>query len=307
MSHSRTIGLIGLGLVGRAVGRRLREAGWQTWGFDRAEPAREQFQHDGGNVCSGAAEVGERADRVILSVFDSSDVSALISDSAGLLQSGSVQTIIDCTTGDPKVSAAMASDLIARGIQFIEAPWSGSSQQIESGEATLLLAGDPVAVGRNMDLFDILTGKPIYVGEAGMAARAKLATNLVLGLNRAALAEGFAFAEALGLRPEDFLELVLATPATSAAAQAKGAKMVSRDFTPQSRIRQHLKDVELMLAAAQAVGVELPLSEVHHRLMQRAVAEGDGDLDNAGILRQWRVGARQGEPDAPGRYSGQVR
>lgn len=300
MSDSRAIGLIGLGLVGQAINRRLCRAGWQTWGFDKTEAANRQFGQNGGIVCSSAAQVGERSGRIILSVFDSSDVHALISDPAGLLHSGSVRTLIDCTTGDPAMSAAMARSLADRCIEFIEAPWSGSSQQIESGEATLLLAGDPEVVSRNRDLFSILAGKWLYVGAVGMASRAKLATNLVLGLNRAALAEGFAFAQALGLRPEMFLELVLSTPATSAAAQTKGVKMVKRDFSPQSRIRQHLKDVELMLAAAQAAGIELPLSEVHQQLMQRAVAEGDGDLDNAGILRQWRVGAVHNKPDAPG-------
>lgn len=283
------VGLIGLGLVGQALGRRLRAAGWQTIGFDLSASACARFECDGGVVATCAAQIGERTDLVIIAVFDSNDVCVLMADPAGVLQAGRVRTVIDCTTGDPAVSAAMASDLASRGVQYIEAPWSGSSQQIESGAATLLLAGDREAVDQHVDLFDTLAAKRLYVGEAGMAARAKLATNLVLGLNRAVLAEGFAFAEALGLRPEKFLELVMATPAASAAAQAKGALMVNKDFRPQSRIRQHLKDVELMIVAAQSAGLELPLSELHRTLLQRAVAEGDGDLDNAAIVRQWRI------------------
>ncbi|MFO1297158.1 MAG: NAD-binding protein [Rubrivivax sp.] len=122
-----------------------------------------------------------------------------------------------------------------------------------------------------------------------MGARAKLATNLVLGLNRAVLAEGFVFAERLGITPATFLELVLATPARSEAALAKGEQMVRGDFdAPQSRIRQHLKDVELMLAGAEAAGQRLPLSEAHAALLRAAVAAGDGELDNAAIVRQLR-------------------
>ena len=134
-------------------------------------------------------------------------------------------------------------------------------------------------------MLDAVALQRVHVGAAGMAAKAKLATNLVLGLNRAALAEGMAFAESLGIAPEAFLALVLATPARSAAAETKGPLMVSGRFEPQSRIRQHLKDVGLMLAAAQAAGQPLPLSEAHARLMRDAVAAGDGDLDNAALIR----------------------
>jgi 3-hydroxyisobutyrate dehydrogenase-like beta-hydroxyacid dehydrogenase len=121
-----------------------------------------------------------------------------------------------------------------------------------------------------------------------MGARAKLATNLVLGLNRAALAEGMVLAERFGIAPDQFLALVLATPARSDAALTKGPLMVREDFTPQSRIHQHLKDVKLMLQDARAHGQGLPLSETHARLMQAAIAAGDGELDNAAILRQIR-------------------
>ena len=123
---------------------------------------------------------------------------------------------------------------------------------------------------------------------AGAGAKAKLATNLVLGLNRAALAEGMVLAESMGIAPAQFLALVLATPARSDAALAKGAMMVSGDFTPQSRIRQHLKDVDLMLDHGQQHGQRLPLSQTHAALMRAAIAAGDGDLDNAAIIRELR-------------------
>jgi 3-hydroxyisobutyrate dehydrogenase-like beta-hydroxyacid dehydrogenase len=95
------------------------------------------------------------------------------------------------------------------------------------------------------------------------------------------------FAESLGISRERFLELVMATPARSEAARVKGPRMVQQRFDPpQSRIRQHLKDVQLMLAASAACGQRLPLSEVHAALMQAALRSGDGELDNAAIIRQ---------------------
>ena len=210
-------------------------------------------------------------------------------DTVGLLAEGHrVRSVIDCSTGDPQALAALAGRLALRRIAFIEGPLSGSSQQIAAGEATQLLGGDPDAIASCDAVLQALASRRIRVGVAGMAAKAKLATNLVLGLNRAALAEGMVFAETLGLEPETFLALVLATPARSGAAEAKGEMMVRGDFTPQSRIRQHLKDVELMLASAAQAGQPLPLSEAHARLMRDAIDAGDGDLDNAALIRQFR-------------------
>ena len=109
-----------------------------------------------------------------------------------------------------------------------------------------------------------------------------------MGLNRAALAEGIVFAESLGIPPASFLQLVLSTPARSEAAVVKGNMMVNEQFEPQSRIRQHLKDVQLMLDMAKGLQQNLPLSQTHAGLMKDAVAAGDGELDNAAIIRQIR-------------------
>jgi 3-hydroxyisobutyrate dehydrogenase-like beta-hydroxyacid dehydrogenase len=284
-----TVGLVGLGLVGQALAQRLLSAGFDVVGFDLREQARAALAAAGGEALAAAADVGARCDCVLLAVFDSADVVAVLEGRGGLLADGHrVQTVIDCSTGTPEILKALAGRLRSEGISFIEGPLSGSSQQIAAGEATQLLGGEADAIARCAQVLDAVALQRVHVGAAGMAAKAKLATNLVLGLNRAVLAEGMAFAESLGIAPDAFLALVLATPARSAAAEAKGPLMVSGRFEPQSRIRQHLKDVGLMLEAAQAAGQPLPLSETHARLMRDAIAAGDGDLDNAAIIRQWR-------------------
>ena len=137
------------------------------------------------------------------------------------------------------------------------------------------------------DLHAAISPRRHYLGAVGMAARAKLATNLVLGLSRAALAEGMAFAESLGVERRRFLDLLKGGPAAAPAALAKGERMASGDFAPDSRIRQHLKDVGLMRVCADKAGLALPLTEAHAKLLEQAVAAGDGDLDNAAIIRRY--------------------
>jgi 3-hydroxyisobutyrate dehydrogenase-like beta-hydroxyacid dehydrogenase len=182
----------------------------------------------------------------------------------------------------------LAGQLAKLDCAFLDAPLSGSSAQIAAGEAAMMIGGEARAVAQATPLLAAIAAKRFAVGPSGSGARAKLATNLVLGLNRAALAEGFAFAEALGMDLASFLALVRATPAHSAAAEAKGEKMLRGDYSAQSRVRQHRKDVALMLAMAERHGQSLPLTTAHAVLLDAAVAAGDGELDNAAILETFR-------------------
>ena len=279
------VGLVGLGLVGRALAHRLSIAGCTAIGFDRSAQARAEFAQGNGRIAASLAELGTHCEHVVLAVFDTAGVLEVVE---GLLGCTTLRAVVDCSTGDPDALQALAARLADRGIDFIEAPLSGSSQQIQQGTATMLLGAEPAALQRHGALLEALSSQRIVVGGPGMGARAKLATNLVLGLNRAALAEGMVFAERIGIAPDAFLKLVLATPARSDAALAKGERMVRGDFEPQSRIHQHLKDVDLMLEQAAAARQRLPLSEVHAALLRAAVAVGDGELDNAAIIRQIR-------------------
>jgi 3-hydroxyisobutyrate dehydrogenase-like beta-hydroxyacid dehydrogenase len=283
------IGIVGLGLVGQAIASRLRTQGWHVLGWDLRGEAMEAFAASGGSVAGSLAELGLWVPCVVLAVFDTQGVLQVLEGEHGLLGAGhQLRTVIDCSTGAPELLQPLATRLQVRGIEFVEAPLSGSSQQIEAGEATALVGGSEAGVQACRPLLDAIAARTIHVGAAGMGAKAKLATNLVLGLNRAVLAEGFAFAEALGIAPERFLELVLATPARSDAALVKGPLMVANDFAPRSRVRQHLKDVDLMLRGAGQAGLALPFSELHARLLREVVDAGEGDLDNAAIVRRLR-------------------
>lgn len=297
MGNAGVVGIVGLGLVGQALATRLAAAGFELIGFDHQDTARDAWAAQGRRLAEFPAALGAQCERIVLAVFDTAGVLQLAEGASGLLSGGVsgdlsggvTQALIDCSTGDPDALQALAARLAGRGVDFIEAPLSGSSSQIAAGQATMLLGAGAEALARHADLLGAIAPSRVHVGAAGMGARAKLATNLVLGLNRAALAEGIVFAEALGIAPAQFLALVLATPARSDAALNKGARMVSGSFdAPQSRIRQHLKDVELMLGQAANAGQALPLSATHAALLRAAVAAGDGELDNAAIIRQLR-------------------
>ncbi len=281
------VGLVGLGLVGTAVAERLLAEGFDVVGFDIDTARCEHLGKLGGQALGNLAEVSEQASRVVLSLPDTSVVLQVVEGSAGVLEANKPpKYIIDTTTGDPDETAELEQRLTKRGINFLDAPFSGSSQQLRDRDVVFMVGGDRTAFENCRDIFRALAEKIFYLGASGSGSRAKLASNLILGLNRLVLAEGLVFASKLGLEPQAFLELLKITPAYSAAMDVKGRKMLEGDFTPQARIKQHHKDVSIILKYAQKYGQELPLSKVHLDILQKAIAAGDADLDNSAVIRE---------------------
>jgi 3-hydroxyisobutyrate dehydrogenase-like beta-hydroxyacid dehydrogenase len=281
------IGLIGLGLVGTALAERLLADGFDVVGFDIDSEKCKHFKKLGGKAVNNPAQVAEKADRIILSLPETETVLQVVEGTAGILEAGKLpRYIIDTTTGDPEETMALVQRLKEKDIYFLDAPFSGSSMQIQDKKIVFMVGGDKTAFEDCRDIFQALADKIFYLGASGNGSRAKLASNLILGLNRLALAEGLIFASKLGLEPQVFLELLKVTPAYSAAMDVKGKKMLDGDFTPQARLRQHHKDVSIILKYAENLEQELPLSKVHLDVLEKAIAAGDGELDNSAVIRE---------------------
>jgi 3-hydroxyisobutyrate dehydrogenase-like beta-hydroxyacid dehydrogenase len=149
-----------------------------------------------------------------------------------------------------------------------------------------MVAGDEKTYSEKKRIFDKLSKKALYVGPSGMGTRAKLAVNLIVGLNRLVLAEGLYFAELMGLDPKKTLEIFKETQAYSRILDAKGEKMINNDFKPQSYIRQHRKDVSLMIKMTKENGKELPLSNIHIEVLDRMISLGEGELDTCSVIKE---------------------
>ena len=158
-----------------------------------------------------------------------------------------------------------------------------------------MAGGTRDAFDRSSDIFSALATRSFYLGPCGSGARMKLVLNLVLGLNRAVLAEGLAFARATGVDAATALEVLKAGPAYSRAMDAKGSKMLTGDFSVEARLSQHLKDVRLILATAAESGALTPLSELHRKLLEQVEAEGYGDADNSAIIKAFDARASESE------------
>ena len=189
------------------------------------------------------------------------------------------------STCDPDQIAELADTARTRSICLVEAPISGTSLQVQNGTALLLLAGEAEGLDRFEEIADAISPNRERVGLIGDGNRTKLAINCVLGLNRAAVAEGLVFAEALGLDPGTFLQTALRSAARSDVMAAKGPMMVARNFKPLGRIVQSQKDFQLIRETAARKGYgRLPMVDRYLDLMENAMNAGEGDLDNSAVL-----------------------
>ena len=298
-SRGRPIGLIGLGLLGSGLAKRLLGAGFEVSGYDLDAGRRDHHRRIGGRVARDAAEIVSSTRRVVLSLPTTDVVEKVLEEVRSELQPG--QVIVDTTTGEPRRTAGLGSDLAGRGVDYLDATVSGSSEHARRGEVVVMVGGAKVVFDACQDIFASFARRSFHVGPWGSGATMKLVSNLVLGLNRAALAEGLAFAAAVGLEKNAALEILQASLAYSRIMDSKGAKMVEEDFTPQARLSQHLKDVRLMLEAAADTGITLPLTAAHRGLLEAAEAAGCGDLDNSAIIRAYgRPGSEKTQGDGPG-------
>jgi 3-hydroxyisobutyrate dehydrogenase-like beta-hydroxyacid dehydrogenase len=287
----KTVGLLGIGLVGRAVSRLLLDAGYNVVGYAPSAKSREALRDLGGRPVESVAEVGRASALVVLAVFDTSQVQDVVEGAHGLLSvappAGESRVVINLSTCEPDRIIELVGRIHGRA-SFIEMPISGTSNQIAKAEGVGLIGGDAAEIEAVDPILAVICPRRYWLGGIGAGATAKLAVNLILGLNRAAMAEGIAFAEKLGLDPRAFLDVARNSAAYSQVMDVKGKKMVERDYTPLSKVGQTLKDFTIMRAYAKEAGQALPFAEVYIQMMEGCVRAGEGELDNAALIEEIR-------------------
>ena len=286
------IGVIGTGLMGTACAKRLVAAGHEVLGYDVDTRTLEKFAETGGRAARSLAEIVQACQEIVLAVFNTDQVEDTIEGPQGLLAAlpadAAPLTVVCVTTCDPDRVAALAARIPAHRLHFVEAPVSGTSDQTARGDALGLIGGDPAAATEARAVLDAICPRRHHLGAAGNGGRTKLAINLILGVNRAALSEGLVFAERMGLDPGNFLAVARDSAAYSQIMDVKGKKMVEGDFAPHGKITQTLKDFSLMLEQAARLGQQLPLAQTYADLVKGCVAHGEGDLDNSIVIQEIR-------------------
>jgi len=281
----KRIGIVGVGLLGTAVASRLLKAGFEVKGHDKRPEQVKALQPQGLKAASSIAEAAADDDTVFTILPSLESVEAAILGTGGLVEIAPRSvTIIQMSTISPDLTRRLAKAAAARGLGFLDAPMSGTSAMVERGDCSIFVGGERARAEACQPIFDAIAKKTHYVGEVGMASLAKLATNLLVGLNTAALAEALVLGAKGGLAPALLLDILKQSAAASKMVDIRGPLMASRRFEAQMKVDLFLKDFKLMLEEGLRLGVPLPLTSVTQQLATATAAAGRGEEDLAAII-----------------------
>jgi 3-hydroxyisobutyrate dehydrogenase-like beta-hydroxyacid dehydrogenase len=284
MTSHTPVGVIGVGLMGEVYARRLVAAGFTVIGFD-VDPAKNVRLADLGAQAGTLADIAQKCEPIVVAVFNTEQVEDVVEHA--LIPAAAGKIVLVTSTCDPDRIAALGAR-VGDKLRFLETPVSGTSEQVRQGDGVGLIGGEQKIAADAAPVLDALFAKSFHIGKIGDGGRAKLAVNLILGLNRLALAEGLVFAARLGLDPAAFLDVARRSAAASQVMDTKGPKMIFGDFAPEGRVRQTLKDTQLMLDQARKAGQQLPLLQIHADVLQACVRHGDSEQDNSIVIEEIR-------------------
>jgi 3-hydroxyisobutyrate dehydrogenase-like beta-hydroxyacid dehydrogenase len=281
----KRIGIIGVGLLGSAVATRLLQAKFEVKGYDtrpeQIKPLQAQGLIPAGSIAAAAAE----SETVFTILPSLESVETTVLAPGGLIETAPAGCIlIQMSTISPELTRGLAKAAVARGLGFLDAPMSGTSAMVARGDCMIFVAGDRAQADVCQPIFDAIAKKTHYVGDAGMASLAKLATNLLVGLHTAALAEALVLGAKGGLAPAALLDILKESAAASKMVDVRGPLMASHRFDAQMKVDLFLKDFKLMLEEGQRLGVALPLTSLTQQLATATAAAGRGEEDLAAIV-----------------------
>jgi 3-hydroxyisobutyrate dehydrogenase len=277
------IGLIGLGLMGSAMARRLISQAHELTVYNRDSSKTKQFS-DKAFVASSPKEVASRSDFVITVVTDFSAASQVMLGDDGIIQSRSKPVVADASTIAPSQSEYLALNLRKNGIEMLGMPVMGGPAAAETGELIPMVAGSRQAFEQVQSVIQDLGKQVFYIGEKdGTANAIKLALNLNIALIATAVSEGITLVKGCGIDPSIFVRILNSTYFKTGLSEKKGPKMVQDDFAPSFHLKNMLKDLELVTSTAQAAGISLPSTAIAQQIFRAANNSGYSEMDYTSI------------------------
>jgi 3-hydroxyisobutyrate dehydrogenase-like beta-hydroxyacid dehydrogenase len=281
----RRIAIVGVGLLGSAVASRLLAGGFAVSGYDTRREALKALEPRGLRAAAAVKDAVEGADAVFTILPSLDTVEAAIVGPGGIVANlARPGVVIQMSTISPTLTRRLAEAASAAGLGFLDTPMSGTSSMVERGDCTIFAGGDAALVERCRPAFAAIGKRTIHVGPVGSASLAKLATNLLVAVNTAALAEALVLGAKGGLDPQALLDILKDSAGASKMVDVRGPLMVGHRFDPQMKVELFLKDFRLMLEEGQRLGVALPLTSLTQQICTATVAAGRGGEDLAALI-----------------------
>lgn len=286
MTPIRSLGFVGLGIMGKPMARNLLKAGFSLTVASRSRPPVEELASEGAIPKDLPRDCAEGQDAVITMLPDSPESEEVILGKGGVLEGiprGSV--VIDMSSIAPGVSGKIGAACEAKGVDFLDAPVSGGEAGAIEGQLAIMAGGKKDVFARAEPVFKALGKSYVLCGGHGAGNTVKLANQIVVAANIEAVAEALVFARKAGVDPQVTFEAIRGGLAGSKVLEAKAPMMIEGRFEPGFRLRLHQKDLANALTAAKEAGVPLPVTALLSQIVTALVLNGNGDLDHSAIAR----------------------
>jgi 2-hydroxy-3-oxopropionate reductase len=279
------LGFIGLGIMGTPMAGHLRAAGHSLFVHSRSA-APQTLIAAGAIACASATEVAQRADIIFTMVPDTPDVEKVLFGKDGVaagLVKGKV--VVDMSSIDPMATKEFATRINALGCDYLDAPVSGGEVGAKAATLTIMVGGPQDAFDRVKPLFELMGKNITLIGGNGDGQTCKVANQIIVALNIAAVSEALVFASKAGADPAKVRQALMGGFASSRILEVHGERMIKRTFNPGFRIALHQKDLNLALQSARTLGVALPQTSGAAQLMNASAALGHGQADHSALVR----------------------
>ena len=292
------IGFIGLGIMGAPMALHLVNAGHEVSYVQRSKTNAEIAASSAKGLAT-AKEVAQAADVIILMLPDTPDVQAVLFGEAGVAEGLSKgKTVIDMSSISPIETKAFAEKIAALGCDYLDAPVSGGEVGAKAASLTIMVGGTEESFAKAKPLFELMGKNITHVGGVGDGQTTKVANQIIVALNIAAVGEALLFASKAGADPAKVRQALMGGFAASRILEVHGERMIKRTFNPGFRIGLHQKDLGLALAGAKSMGVALPQTASAAQLMQTCAAQGWDQLDHSALVKSLELMANhQVAPD----------
>ena len=282
------IGFIGLGIMGRPMAKNLVKAGYDLTVYDLNEEAVADLVSCGARAADSSREASLEAEVVITLVPNSPQVREVVLGKDGMAEGASEGTVlIDMSSIDPTESRSIGMELKKYGIEMMDAPVSGGEPKAIEGTLSVMVGGRRELFDRYYDMLMVMAGSVVYVGKLGAGNVAKLANQIIVAVNIAAVSEALTFAKKAGTDPELVYQAIRGGLAGSTVLDAKAPMMFRGDFKPGFRIELHIKDLGNAINAAHAVSSPVLMTGQLMEIMQALKADGLEKKDHSCIVKYY--------------------
>jgi 2-hydroxy-3-oxopropionate reductase len=277
------IGFIGLGIMGTPMAGHLLAAGHSLYVRTRSQVPAALSE---ATTCASSAEVARAADITFLMLPDTPDVEAVLFGDGGVAEGlAPGKVVVDMSSISPMDTKRFAERVRALGADYLDAPVSGGEVGAKAASLTIMVGGDEAVFERVRPLFELMGKNITLVGGNGDGQTTKVANQIIVALNIAAVGEALVFASKAGADPAKVRQALMGGFAASRILEVHGERMVKRSFNPGFRIRLHQKDLNLALQGARELGVALPQTAGAAQLMQACAAHGLADMDHSALVQ----------------------